>query len=186
MGVIGLCSLALFKVLFGIVTFSGVITWQEIQSGHIDTRRSPGQLAAYLGYLTQLKLTGKSPETAVLENIFKLSKQRALECSDGHCMLESRLALNSFPYWLEDDVVHLLLFISGKDWQEEFLQEESNRLLKKNLGELLSKYSLEWYIHVNPPHKRTVAGLAHAHIFLRSVNSKEIADQVEQILQSGQ
>lgn len=81
--------------------------------------------------------------------------------------------------------MHLLLFISGKDWQEEYLREESKRLLKKNLGELLSRYSLEWYIHVNPPHKRTVAGLAHAHIFIRSVNSKEIADQVEQILQSG-
>ncbi|WOG29745.1 DUF3605 domain-containing protein [Endozoicomonas sp. 8E] len=175
----------MLKVLFGVVSYSGVITWEEIQSGHIDSRRRPVHLAVYLGYLAQLKLSGKSPETAVLENIFKLSNQRALECSDGHCMLESQLVLNSFPYWLEDDVMHLLLFISGKDWQEEYLREESKRLLKKNLGELLSRYSLEWYIHVNPPHKRTVAGLAHAHIFIRSVNSKEIADQVEQILQSG-
>ncbi|WP_252179278.1 DUF3605 domain-containing protein [Endozoicomonas sp. 4G] len=185
MGAIGVCSL-LLKVLLSMVTYSGVITWEEIQSGHFDTRRSPVQLVAYLGYLSQLKLIRKSPETAVLENVFKLSDQRALECSAGHCALESRLVLNRFPYWLEDDVVHLLLFMSSRDWHEQSLHEESNRLLQKNLGELLSRYSLEWKIHVNPPHKRTVAGLAHAHIFLRSVNSKEMADQIGQILQSGQ
>ncbi|WP_257253266.1 MULTISPECIES: GIG1 family protein [unclassified Endozoicomonas] len=184
MWVIGVCSLVLLKVLFSVVTYSGVITWEEIQSDYIDTRRSPVQLMAYLSYLSRLKLSGISPETAVLENVFNLSNQRALECSDGHCVLESQLVFNRYPYWLEDDVVHLLLFMSGKDWQEKSLQEESNGLLKKSLGELVSRYSLEWRIYVNPPHKRSV-GLAHAHIFLKGVNSEEIAHQVKRALMSG-
>ncbi|WP_252179277.1 DUF3605 domain-containing protein [Endozoicomonas sp. 4G] len=178
---IGIFSLMLFTVLFSVVTYSGVITWEEIQSDHFDSRRSPAQLDAYLSYLAQLKQNGVSPETIVLEDIFKLSNQKAQECSDGHCKLDSRLVLNSFPYWLEDGVVHVLMFISSKDWQEQPLHDESKRLLQKNLGELQKKYSLEWQIHVNPPHKRSV-GLAHAHIFLKGVNSETIADQIKRIL----
>lgn len=167
--------------LFSVVTYSEVITWEEIRSDHLDTRRSPIQQEGYLRYLAQLNQSGKSPETIVLEDIFKLSSERALECSDGHCKLESRLVLNSFPYWLEEDVVHLVMFISGKDWQEKSMRETSERLLKKKLGVLQVKYSLEWQVYVNPPHKRTV-GLAHAHIFLKGVSNEEIADQIKQIL----
>ncbi|KEQ17247.1 hypothetical protein GZ78_15585 [Endozoicomonas numazuensis] len=171
----------LLMIFFSAVTRSEEMTWEEIQSDPLDPRRSPIQQEGYLLYLAQLKQSGKSPETTVLEDIFKLSPERARECSDGHCKLKSRLVISSFSYWLERDVVHLLVFVSSKDWQEKFLREESERLLREKLGELQGQYSLEWQVYVNPPHKRTV-GLAHAHIFLKGVSSEEIADQVKRIL----
>ncbi|WP_172806665.1 DUF3605 domain-containing protein [Endozoicomonas arenosclerae] len=181
MKVLAAIRLVILTLLVSPFVVAEVITWEEIQSDRLDTRRSDTQQEIYLRYLERLRDSKKSPETTVLEDIFRLSSEQAEACRSGDCQLDSRLVINSFPYWLEDDVVHLLVFVANKSWKEGYLISESERLLRAKLSDLKSRYDLQWRIYVNPPHKRTV-GLAHAHIFLKGVDTAEIAEAIKAVI----
>lgn len=143
------------------------LTWSELQEPVFTPRRDDEGRQIYLQRLEQLKDLKKAPETAILEDVFGMSPEKAEACSKDPCPLQYRLTINSFPYHLEANAVHLLVFSTRNNWDRNTLFRQSESLLIEAIPEITNKSRYDYIIRVNIPKNRTVSGLAHTHIFIR-------------------
>ena len=120
-------------------------------------RRNLEQSQIYHHHVEEHRKQGRTPEQAILLDIFQNSKKDA-----------SKLVITTFPYWLEDNIVHLLVFINRPNWDQQTLRQTTESLLKHELPDVFDTEYYDFVIHINQPRARSVPGLAHSHIFLRS------------------
>ena len=143
------------------------ISWDELRSPTLLLRRDPEMTAHYMAHREQLFARGKTPEQVILMDIFGMSEQNAATYNDKKSKETFKLVLNRFPYWLEKNIAHLLVFSNKSNWHKEHLTAASKQLLSEQLPQVLNKQRYEVFIHVNAPSDRTVKKLGHAHIFIR-------------------
>ena len=143
------------------------LTWNEITDPDLIPRRSSLGHEIYQQRKAEIAELGKKPEHMVLEEVFGFSEEQAMYCTKHLCGQEFRLAINSFPYWIEADTVHILLFSNRRDWNESLLIEKSRQLLSQKLPEISQNDRYAFHIHINKPAHRSVRGLAHTHIFIK-------------------
>ena len=165
----------LFIILVLVFPFrgrTGAISWNEIISGNFEPRREQASYQIYLNHIKQIQSRNITPEAAILEDIFHI---RAGQDSVATETPDYRLTINSFPYWLEPNIVHLLVFSNSPDWNREELSQATIKTLSEQLPGLFEGCRYQYVIHINMPNNRTVRGLAHTHVFIRN---REQADQV--------
>ncbi len=172
-----------FLVLSPLRVFASPASWEKILSAE-PLERHPSVNQAYEKHRTAYLAKKKTAEAVIFEDVFGLDEQQARQCSENGCELRYRLTINRFPYGLEDDIAHLLLFSSQSVWDEAVLKQKSEELLRQHLPDNTQYRGIEWSIRINPPWKRTVKGLGHAHIFIRdtegTANLIQWVDQLKQ------
>ncbi|MCL6271580.1 DUF3605 domain-containing protein [Sansalvadorimonas sp. 2012CJ34-2] len=149
--------------------YSNPISWQELISPEFTPRRTPEQLNYYRNHLKTHRDLGFSPEVTALMGIFGLTAEQAQKCVTNGCPQEYRLAITTFPFWLETDIVHLVAFSNKPDWNRNKLLTGTKELLRKKLPEVFESGHFEYHIYINPPSRRSVRKLAHSHVFMRGV-----------------
>ena len=161
----------IFVVLLLVMPVRGrteAIAWSEILTGEFLPRRDEASYQFYLSHIKQLKSQNKTTEQVILEDVFKIKEGKvqgtAKETPDY------RLIVNSFPYWLEENVAHLLVFSNAPNWDKDELNKATINILSEQLPALFNERCYEFSIHINVPEKRTIKGLAHSHVFIRSSN----------------
>ena len=176
-----------FLILSPFRVFASPASWEKILSAE-SLERHPSVDLAYEKHRASYLINNKTAEMVIFEDVFGLNEQQARQCSQDGCQLGYRLTINRFPYWLEDGIAHLLLFSSEPVWDEAVLKQKSEELLRKHLPDISRHDGVEWSIRINPPRKRTVKGLGHAHIFIRDItgtaNLTQWIDQLKQHRQS--
>ncbi|MGI9275173.1 MAG: DUF3605 domain-containing protein [Endozoicomonas sp.] len=160
-------QLFIFLLMFLGSSHGDPMTWEEITDPGFIPRRSSLEHEIYQQRKAEIAALGKLPEHIVLEEVFGLSEQQANYCFSHLCGQEFRMVINSFPYWIEANTVHLLLFSNWCDWNEGLLVEMSKQLLREKLPEISRNDRYAVSFRINKPEHRSVKGLAHAHIFIR-------------------
>ncbi|MRI35418.1 hypothetical protein EOPP23_20880 [Endozoicomonas sp. OPT23] len=155
------------------------ISWEEIRSGHMDSRRQPAALEFYLQRIERIKLQGRNQEEVIYSEVFDLADKKVKKCLADGCSLSPRLVINSYPYWLDEGIYHLLVFVSEDNWDEAYLKGVAGAVVSEHLGDLKEKLGLEWYIHVNVLEKRSVLHLGHAHVFIRGNDREKVAVELK-------
>jgi len=128
--------------------------------------RSQEQQREYEIYKRDLKRKWRSVVDFVLCDKFEFERkeERATGCFYSHPPLadvskvETKLVLNDFPYYLEDNVEHWILWKLGGPCTDEDI-EKAKAQLKKDRGDV------EEFLHwINPPHLMSLPELDHVHI----------------------
>ena len=148
--------------------FTAPLSWSELNSPSMLPRRSQEQIAVYQTHLKQHHDQGRGPEESVLVDIFSYSPEEAKHYRHVSRGKEARLLINTFPYWLEDNIVHLLMFVNSPDWDKENLISQTKQILAEKVPALFNSDLYDYTIRINPPIGRSVPGLAHTHIFIRT------------------
>ncbi|KAJ2078509.1 hypothetical protein H4R24_004428 [Coemansia sp. RSA 988] len=73
---------------------------------------------------------------------------------------------NDFPYYLENDVEHWVLWCKKPLNTGVIAPEAAIEAIMRNFGE-----DIEWRYIVNPVHRQSVPQLSHAHVFIKHKNS---------------
>ncbi len=171
---------AFFSFFLTVIAVAGnaePLSWDELKSGNFEPIRDADGARIYAEHVDKLKSKGLSPETVVLEDVFNFTEANARQQSPQY-----KLVLNSFPYWVDTGMHHLLLFCSHPKWDEALLKAKSQMLMQEQFGGLMSRPGFEYIIYINPPGKQTVKGLAHAHIFVRNIIEPLTIDKIRALI----
>ena len=154
------------------------ISWEEITSKNFVPRRSAigkEQYDRQVNYIKQRRVTF---EDQILEDIFNLDtdakKKNAKESENP----KYKLVRNSFPYWVEGHIVHLLMFTTTNNWDEKTLKQITLAQIKEQAEGLLDTKLFEIFIHINYGVQRTVKNLSHTHVFVKRKNKEAMASDI--------
>ncbi len=161
------------------VTPEGPASWGDISrlfnAGKL--LRSPGVAKRYREFFSAAQELGITPEKSVLDGFFSLGiKEGEQNLPLCYCLFSSE-----YPYWIEDDVAHLLMFASQPIWDAEHLKQMAIKLLSKQIQTICNS-QFEWIVLVNPTELRSIKGLGHAHIFLRDSSENDGISQLLDLL----
>ena len=152
---------------------SSPISWSELTAKGFIPRRDVLEEKIYRNHLAHHREKGETPEAAVLTGVFGLPIAEAKNWTAENCQLNFRLVITTFPYWLESNIIHLVLFSTSPKWNTLYLTEKTEEMLQQELPELFASEHYEYAIHINPPNHRSVKNLAHSHIFIRDRQQDE-------------
>ncbi|MCW7553217.1 DUF3605 domain-containing protein [Endozoicomonas gorgoniicola] len=149
------------------------LSWDELTAEEFIPRRDDRETARYKARVAEINNSGRSLESVILEEVFQMDDAMIDHCLAQKCPQQYKLVINSFPYWLENDTAHLLLYSNYDNWDREPLIFHSEKQLMEWLPALKSGNGFDSVIRINISKNRTVKGLAHAHIFIRSREGRE-------------
>lgn len=154
------------------------ISWQELTSQNFIPRRSSIGNEQYEKQINDIKMRNLTYEDQILEDVFELDTDAKKNHVKESKTPRYKLVINSFPFWLEKDIVHLLMFTTTNNWDEKTLKQLTIKQIEEQAPDLLDTKLFEIHIHINNVGHRTVQKLSHTHVFVKSKNEEAIISDV--------